>query len=462
MALTSRAPFNKNQFRSFLLENVEGAPAPQASGVGLSTEAHDTASGSATGGIVQVISSLSQTSIGPKSPFSKFRPGLQGFGIAGAGATTEQSDTGSGSGIAAAGPVTSALNRLAVGPKSPFSKFRSQLASSFSPAIVGQATGAAAETPDTAVGAGVAPPPVVSSLNPANLGPSFSAPFNNNQFRAFPLVPQPLGFAVAVEQPDTSSASGAMALAGSGAVAEPPDVAVGSAANTQVGVGAANEGADVPVASGFSTGAASGSPNEDPDVANAAGSQTATGSGAALEQLDVSAAQGVIAGAGAPNEGPDTASAAGTQAVTGLASVTQPSDVSAATGAQSTSGSGAAQESSDVATVVGATSDVGSGSAAEAHDTATASGSVAQVGAGATQEQPDISLASGALQATGSGAAGEQPDLATASGVGTISGSGAAVESPDTAKGQSIILKAIGRIVSTDAYPSRIIPTDIE
>lgn len=362
MALTGQAPFNRRQFNSFALANVLDAPILPVVGVGTIAELADVAAGTGSQiGGVQVTSSLSPTSIGPKSPFSKFRQGISGISppatVSGSGAIAESSDVAFGVG-SGPGYVVGSLDPKRIGPQSPFSKFRDQrLGASLAPIppfIIG--SGAIIEGADAVTGAAQNFVSSLSYLSSANLGPDLKAPFGLNQFKS-------------LQQGATSKP----VIAGSGSIAESTDTSAGTGSSAFVGSGSVLESTA--------------------DVVSGAGTVAGQGLGAIIEPNDAAAGTGVQSaiGSGAVGDGGDAVAGAGGTGGIGLGVVSEAPDVVSGAGTQSTSGAAAITEGNDsVAGVGGATSVAGSGTAVEIGDTVAGLAAASNTGSGAVVENSDV------------------------------------------------------------------------
>jgi hypothetical protein len=219
MALTRQAPFNRNQFR------------------------------------------LSPTN-------SKAKPLVMA-----AGAAVEQPDTVAGAGTVTAAPVvTSALNGIGRGPRSRFTQWQSVFSNQVILPTSMTGAGTIADAPDTIAGAGFIPAPLVSALNPSNLGPALSAPFGLNQFQSFgySTTVQPLLATVGTgpmhDAPDTIAGSGGLANSGSGAMADAGDFVSGVGGPAAVGTGAMHDAPDTVAGSGASPVSGSGAMQDAPDT----------------------------------------------------------------------------------------------------------------------------------------------------------------------------------------------------
>lgn len=318
MALTSRAPLNRNQFQSFLLKNVKSAPSLTVVGAGSILEPSDTVAGSGAQSL-----SGSGAIIEPANTVA----GVGTQGSAGAGAIAEGSDVVVGSGAQST-----------------------------------SGSGAISEQSDTVLGTGsvAATLRLVSSLNPSNLGPGFSAPFNLNQFK--PL-----------QQGSTSKP----AIVGLGSIAESSDAVAGSGAQSLSGSGAIQESND---------------------TVSGAGGTVGSGSGAIAENADVVAGSGATStsGSAAIQESADQVSGSGAKSLAGSGAIAEAADVVNGVGSQSTSGSGAITETADAASGSGSSSApfAGSGAVQEPSDTSTGSGSIALSGIGAITDR-DVALGFG-------------------------------------------------------------------
>lgn len=367
MALTGQAPFNRYQFRNILL-NGQFTPPVVASGAAAIAESADTASGSGTAVLVK--SSLNALGTGPESRFTKFRQsprGISAQSAAGSAAVTESSDT------------------------------------------------------VTAAGSGITVAPVVSSLNPRNLGPSPTGPFNLNQFKSFvsnsSSNPPAIGSAAIPESSDSVSASGSAGVTGTAAIVESADVVAGIGVPGGSGSGAAVEASDTVAASGSASTAGSAAIAEAHDTAAGTGSASTSGSAAIVEPNDTVNASGNAGGGatGAIVESSDTVTGAGSTSTSGSAAIAESADVASGSGAAGFGAIGAITEQSDTVSGAGSTSTSGAAAITEARDTAAGIGARSGItmGTAAINEIPDTVLGQGSLSTSGSAAILEPSDIST-------------------------------------------------
>jgi hypothetical protein len=498
MALTSRAPFARNQFTSFALLNVKDPPPPAG-----------------TGTTAPVVSSLNQNRTGPSSPFepfNRFRPNPKGFtplpgagsivegqdvvsgagsqSTAGSGAIVEGADVVAGTGSQSSAPTVSSLNVLQIGPQSRANRFRSNLSASFTaPPPIASGSGAINESADVVAGAGTqstsgagaivesgdivtgsgsgAAAAPVSSLNVLQIGPQSRANKFRSRLAASFSPPPVVGSGSIAEQSDVVAGAGSFPVP---IVSSLSSANLGPHSHAPFNLNqfkALQQGAtSQPTITG------SGSIAESSDVVAGTGASSLSGTGAINESADVVAGAGGVLGqgSGAIVENADVVSGSGGQSTSGSGAIVESADVVAGVGSQSTSGSGAIAEPADVMAGAGSQSTAGSGAIVEGADTASGSGTSGSsaAGAGSILESPDVVAGSATAAMIASGAIVEPSDVMAGSGSKSISGSGAVSESQDAVSGTGyagaapilfggpryIVRRRYGRLFTTSALMS--------
>jgi hypothetical protein len=346
MALTSRAPFNFNQFRSFSLFNVEDPPPPPIVGSAAIVESGD-------------------------------------------------SSVGVASSVALTGNV-SALSALRGGPTSLQNRFRSRIGASFvQPAQPSAAS--IVEGSDIVVAFGSAQSPVLSSLRRDNLGPHFNAPFNVNQFKAlrFSADSTPPGFlnalAFPTEDPDIAIGVGSMSLTGFAAIIESSDSILTTANIELGGTAAIVEQGDVPGSIAGLINAGAAAIVESSDIALALSIAGITGFAAILESSDVQGAQGTLTntGSAAIQEQADQVTVVGSRFLIGSGAILESSDAPNVTVTASLTASAAIVEDADTAAATATASLTAQANIFESADSVSGPGQLVQIGTAAILENSD-------------------------------------------------------------------------